>query len=98
MAGYAFWIVKCSLNFYEVMTEVLKPLLRGCVVIYFNGILIFSKTQNQHLKDIRKVFDPLKQLQLRINMKIPTECMLGGSLFYKDMNLLLRTRLENKIR
>lgn len=43
-------------TFMHLMIEVLKSLLRECVVVYFNDILVFSKTRDDHLKDLRKVF------------------------------------------
>lgn len=46
----AFWIVKRPSAFMRLMTEVLKPPLRECVVVYFDDVLIFNKTQEQHLK------------------------------------------------
>lgn len=51
------------------MTEVLQPVLKNCVVVYFDDILVFSKIREDHLKDLDKVFGILGSHSLKINLK-----------------------------
>lgn len=61
-----FMLSNAPSTFMRMMTEALKPVLRDCVVVYFDEILVFSKSQDQHL---RRVFSILNEYELRINMK-----------------------------
>lgn len=56
-------------TFMRLMTEVLKPLLKDCVVVYFDYILIFRKTRKAHLKDVIKVMKILAEHQLKLNVQ-----------------------------
>lgn len=47
-------------TFMRLMTEVLKPLLKECIVVYFDDILVFSKDRKQHLADLQRVFKSWK--------------------------------------
>lgn len=40
----------------RLMAKVLKPLLKECVVLYFDDILVFNKNKEAHPKNLQKVF------------------------------------------
>jgi hypothetical protein len=51
------------------MTQVLKPFMSHCVVVYFDDILIYSKNIDKHLDHIRQVLVGLRQNELFVNLK-----------------------------
>ncbi|GJP47026.1 hypothetical protein CLOM_g6258 [Closterium sp. NIES-68] len=59
-----FGLTNAPSTFQLTMNGVLRDLLDKCVIIYLDDILIYSKTQEQHLKDLEAVFQRLQQHQL----------------------------------
>ena len=51
------------------MNDVLKDFLGKFVIVYLDDILIFSKTLEDHMMHIRKVFEKLRKEKLLINLK-----------------------------
>ena len=59
-------------TFQRFIHEVLSGL--ECCIPYFDDVLIASKNEEDHLKDLRLVFERLKHYGLKLN---PNKCILG---------------------
>ena len=62
-----------------LMNEVLKEFLGKSFIVYLDDILIFTKTLEEHLIHIYKVFDKLREEKLLINLK---KCSFVKELVY----------------
>ena len=56
-------------TFMRLMTRVFKPLMGEFVVVYFDNILVYSRSQEEHLEHLQRVFCTLREQQLYANLK-----------------------------
>lgn len=54
-------------TFMRLMNHIFKPFIGRCVVIYFDDILVFSKTLELHLSHLRQIFTVLRDQKLYAN-------------------------------
>lgn len=57
----AFGLTGAPATFLKAMNTTLQPLLRKCVLVFFDDILIFSKSEQEHLEHIRLVLELLRR-------------------------------------
>jgi hypothetical protein len=55
-------------TFQKAMNVTLAPLLRKCVLVFFDDILVYSSTYAEHLVHLRQVFTILQKEQWRVKM------------------------------
>lgn len=69
-----FSLSNASKTFMRLMNHVLRSFLGKFIIVYFDNILIDSKTLEEHLKYIRSVLDEFRKDQLYANAKKCTFC------------------------
>ena len=55
-------------TFMRVMTHVLQLFISKFMIVYFDDILIYSQSKEEHLEHIRHVFLTLREAKLYVNL------------------------------
>jgi hypothetical protein len=61
-------------TFMHLMDEVLHSFIGKFVVVYFDDILIYSKSLDEHIEHLRAVFGALREAHLFANLEKCTFC------------------------
>lgn len=62
----AFGLTGASNTFQGAMNTTLLPLLRKCALVFFDDILIYNRTLDEHIHHLRQVFTLLVQDQWKV--------------------------------
>ena len=64
----SFGLTNAPATFQAAMNNMLRPYLNQFVVVYIDDILIFSKTQAEHISHVRKVLELLREQKFHIKL------------------------------
>ncbi|KAL0554786.1 hypothetical protein IC582_008714 [Cucumis melo] len=85
-------------TFMRLMNKVLHPFLNKFIIVYFDDILVFSKTYDQHLQHIDQLFQVLNHNELYVNLKkcifCCNEIAFLGFIIRKDHVLMDEKKVE----
>ena len=71
-----FGLYNAPSTFMRLMSEVLRPFCNSCVVVYFDDILVYSHSREDHLVLLRAVLEVLRSNKLFLNF---TKCEFCAS-------------------
>ncbi|KAK8936447.1 hypothetical protein KSP39_PZI012366 [Platanthera zijinensis] len=69
-----FGLTNAPATFQATMNDIFRPVLRKHVLVFFDDILVFSSTWQEHLLHVRQTFSTLRRHTLAVNQK---KCSFG---------------------
>ncbi|WVZ94744.1 hypothetical protein U9M48_040606 [Paspalum notatum var. saurae] len=61
-------LTRAPTTFQSMINYILEPLLRKCVVVFIDDILIYSKSLEDHVKHVQQVFQLLREHQFKAKL------------------------------
>lgn len=70
-----FGLTNTPSTFMRLINHALRSFIGKFIVLYFNDILIYSKSINEHIKHLKQVIDAIRAEKLYTKLKKFTFCM-----------------------
>ena len=63
-----FSLINAPTTFMRNMDDLIRPFIGKCFIVYLDDVLIFSRSWEEHVKQLQQVFDTIQQHRLYMNM------------------------------
>lgn len=65
----SFWLTNAPTTYQATMNKIFKPILRKCVLVFFDDILIYSPSEQDHVDHVKLVLEILQKNLFNVNGK-----------------------------
>ena len=69
-----FGLINASATFQRAMDYAFKDLVKKCIIIYMDDLTVFSRCREDHISDLRRIFQRCRRYGISLN---PKKCMFA---------------------